>query len=243
MIDPRIAVIERRLAPIGRIVAVTGGKGGIGKTLVSSTLALALAASGRRVGLLDLDFTGPCAHLVIGAEQVFPDEDFGILPQNVAGVQFMSISCFAGEDPAPLRGVDLSNALIELLAITRWGKLDVLVVDMPPGLGDVALDTVQLLPRAEYLVVANGGQLVAQTVRRSLALLRQLQRHTLGIVENMAASVDPAATVTELAQAFDVAVLGVLPQDAAVEAALGRPDALLATSFGQGLSRVSARVA
>lgn len=240
MIDPRLAVIEPRLAGVNRIIAVTGGKGGIGKSLVSSTMAIALAATGQRTGLLDLDFTGPCDHLVLGATGRFPEEDFGILPQVVADVHFMSISTFDGAGPAPLRGGDMSNALIELLAITRWGKLDTLVIDMPPGLGDMALDAVQLLPRAEYVVVASPARLVAETVRRALALLQRLERPILGVVENMSGRTDGSAGASEQVQSLaadhGVDVLGVLPRDENVEDALGQPGVLLKTAFGRAVS-------
>ncbi|MBT4096314.1 MAG: P-loop NTPase, partial [Gemmatimonadetes bacterium] len=206
------------------------------KTLVSSALALALADSGRRCGLLDLDFTGPCAHLVLGVDQAFPEEDAGILPQTVSGVGFMSIACFAGADPAPLRGIDMTNALIELLAITRWGELDTLVIDMPPGLGDMALDTVRLLPTAEYLVVANGARLVTKTVERSLSLLHRLGLPVCGIVENMSAtSGQAAATVSALATEYDTPMLGVLPYDEAIEDRLGSGSTLLHTRFGRAV--------
>ena len=251
MSDPRLAVIDRRLDAVRQIIAVTGGKGGIGKTLVSSTLALALSASGRRAGLLDLDFTGPCAHLVLGGRRAFPQEDRGILPQLVAlasgEVEFMSVACFTGDDPAPLRGADLTNALIELLAITRWGELDTLVIDMPPGLGDMALDAVQVLPRAEYVVVATSAQLVTQTVRRTLALLQRLDRTVSGVVENMVkastgvstgASIRVSPPVATLAAQHQVATLGALPADADIELALGQPTQLLATRFGMAVRSV-----
>lgn len=244
MIDPRLAVIEPRLADIGRIIAVTGGKGGIGKSLVASTLAAALAAAGQHTGLLDLDFTGPCDHLVLGAEGGFPEENFGILPQVVADVHFMSISTFDERTPAPLRGGDMSNALIELLAITRWGALDTLVIDMPPGLGDMALDTVHVLPRAEYLVVASPARLVAQTVARTLALLQRLDRRVIGLVENMSAAEDgaSAAPVQAMAAEYELPVLGVLPRDDAVEPSLGDPPALLQTQFGQAVRKLSTQL-
>ena len=241
MIDPRPAAIERRLSQVSRVIAVTGGKGGIGKTLISSALAATLAAAGQRTGLLDLDFTGPCDHLVLGARTGFPQEGFGILPQRVAGVHFMSIASFAGEAPAPLRGADVSSALIELLAITRWGELDTLVIDMPPGLSDTALDAVRLLPRTHYLVVTSSARLVTETVRRTLALLQRLDRQVLGLVENMATSPTPSELVTALAGEFTVPMLGALPLDVSVEACIGDPEALRGTLFGHAVALIAAK--
>ena len=237
--DPRAAVVARRVSGVDRIIAATGGKGGIGKSLVATGLAVSLARAGRRVGLLDLDFTGPCDHIVLGAEGGFPEEEFGILPPVVVGIHFMSVTHFAGEEPAPLRGVDLSNALVEVLAITQWGELDYLVIDMPPGLGDATLDVVRLLPRAEYLVVATRSRLVVETVRRTLELLRRLQTPMLGVVENMARS--DSDRVPDLAARFGVPFLGSLPFDEELEEALGDPDQLANTRFGREVSLVAGR--
>src|SRR5512136_1450517 len=135
MIDPRTSVIEHRLGVIGRIVAVSSGKGGVGKSLVATTLALALARKGHRVGLFDLDFTSPSTHLILGAGGVKPKEDKGVLPADVCGLEYMSLVYYTSDQAAPLRGIDTSNALIELLAVTIWGRLDFLVIDMPPGIG------------------------------------------------------------------------------------------------------------
>ncbi len=238
MPDPRLAQIDVCLRDVRRVVAVTGGKGGIGKTLVASILALDLARAGRRVGLLDLDLTGPCDHLVLGVEGVFPREEAGIVPPLTHGIHFMSITHFSGAEPAPLRGADVSNALIELLAITRWGVLDVLVIDMPPGLGDAALDTVRLLGRAEFLVVATAARVVRETVKRTLRLLDQVGVGVLGVVENMAR--DGGDGVEELAAEFGVPLLGVLPFDGEVEEAMGDAERLASTSFARALARVAA---
>ena len=101
--DPRLPLIERRLGRIRRILAVTGGKGGVGKSMVASTLALILAEMAQRVGLLDLDFTGPCDHTILGIEGVFPEEHVGLVPPEVHGLRFMSVTHFVGAEPAPLR--------------------------------------------------------------------------------------------------------------------------------------------
>ncbi|MDX2342228.1 MAG: P-loop NTPase, partial [Acidimicrobiia bacterium] len=144
-IDPRSFAIDDRLAGVSRIVGVTGSKGGIGKSVVASTLALALADEGQRVGLFDLDFTSPSDHVVLGVERSFPNEEFGIDPHLVHGIHMMSVAFFAGDAAVPLRGEATTSALLELLAITRWGDIDVLILDMPPGLGDTSLDVIRLL--------------------------------------------------------------------------------------------------
>ncbi|MCK5023812.1 MAG: P-loop NTPase, partial [Candidatus Aenigmarchaeota archaeon] len=142
--DPRLEIIDRRLEKIKKIVAVSGGKGGIGKSSAASTLALMLSKAGHKVGLLDLDFSSPSTHVILGIEDLYPVEEKGIIPPEIYGIKYMSIIYYTGDNPSPLRGGDISNAIIELLAITRWEELDFLVIDMPPGIGDIALDTIRL---------------------------------------------------------------------------------------------------
>jgi ATP-binding protein involved in chromosome partitioning len=236
-VDPRLAVVEKRLASVERIVAVSGGKGGTGKSVVASTLALIMAKRGRRTGLLDLDFTGPSDHLILGADSHFPAEAFGVEPPMVHGIAFMSVTHFVASRPAPLRGPDVSNALLELLAITRWGTLDFLVIDMPPGLGDATLDSVRLLQRAEYLAVATGSRVVLETVRKMLRLHAELQTHVIGLIENLQRL--PSAAGRELAAEFGLPHLGALPYDEALEEAIGDPTWLAQTSFARALGDVS----
>jgi len=236
-VDPRPGVIGRRLERVERIVAVTGGKGGIGKSAASSCLALALAQEGRRVGLLDLDLTGPCDHLILGAETGFPEEDFGVVPPEVAGIRFMSVAHFCGAEPLPLRGEDVSNALIELLTIVQWRELDFLVVDMPPGLGDTLLDAVRLLRQAEYLVLATASPVVLGTVTRAVRLLRQMGVPVLGVLENMARQEDQR--VAAMARAAQLPFLGSLPYDPGLEQAMGDPAALVRTRFGRALAALA----
>jgi ATP-binding protein involved in chromosome partitioning len=236
MIDPRLAVVDGRLAGVRRILPVTGGKGGIGKSLFASLLALDLVRRGHTVGLLDLDFTGPCDHLILGIPGGFPSEEFGVEPPLHHGIHFMSISIFAGDSPTPLRGTDLSSALLELLAITRWGELDHLVIDMPPGLGDMTLDAVRLIERAEYVAVATASSVVVETVRRNLTLLQELKRDVLGVVENMQHA--ETAAVHDLAEVFRIPYLGAVPFDAAIEPALGDAKRLAQTVAARSVQRI-----
>jgi ATP-binding protein involved in chromosome partitioning len=221
---------------VQRVVAVTGGKGGIGKSVVASTLALLLARMDKRTGLLDLDLTGPSDHVILGAECGFPSEAFGIDPPSVHGIGFMSVALFAGTRPAPLRGADITNAMLELLAITRWGELDFLVIDMPPGLGDATLDAVRLLPRAEYLAVATGSRVVLETVRKTVELHVELRSRVLGVVENMRRRESQA--VRELAAGFGLPYLGALPHDDGLDEAIGDPAQLARTAFANALEKL-----
>ncbi len=233
--DPRRAGIERRLHSVKRIVAVTGGKGGIGKSLISSALALVLSERELSTGLLDLDLTGPCDHVFLGFETGLPSEVFGIEPVIHHGIRCMSMAHFVGERPVPLRGEDVSNALVELLAVTRWGELDVLVVDMPPGLGDAMLDALRLLRQAEFLVVATGSRVVLETVRRTLRMLSENGANVLGVLENMQR--EESVGVEELARCFGVPFLGSLPLDGGLEEAMGDVARLAATPVVAALRR------
>jgi ATP-binding protein involved in chromosome partitioning len=218
-IDPRAHVVEDRLRQVERIVAVTGSKGGIGKSVVAATLALSLADRGIRTGLFDLDFTSPSDHIVLGVDKGFPDEPFGIDPHVAHGVHMMSVAFFARDAALPLRGADATSALLELLAITRWGKLDVVVLDMPPGLGDTGLDVIRLLPRLEFLLVGNGSRVVIESVRKALKLFAELALPMVGLLENMHRGETRA--VADLAAEFGVPLLGSIPYDPDLEDALG----------------------
>ena len=235
-IDPRSFAIDNRLAGVSRIVGVSGSKGGVGRSVVSSTLALALADQGRRVGLFDLDFTSPSDHVVLGVERGFPDEEFGIDPHVVHGIHMVSIAFFTGDTAVPLRGDAATSTLLELLAITRWRDLDVLVLDMPPGLGDTNLDVVQLLPRLELLLVGNGSRVVIDSVRRALDLFTELDVPMIGLLENMHRGDERA--VESLAVAADVPFLGSIPYDQDLEAALGDVDRLRSSAVYSALENV-----
>ena len=114
-----------------------------------------------------------------------PKEEKGIVPPIVDGLEYMSLVYFVGDNPAPLRGADVSNALIELLSVTQWGELDFLVIDMPPGIGDAVLDLVRLVKRIEFLIVTTPSLLAFETVKKQVALLCELKMPVVGVVENM----------------------------------------------------------
>jgi len=235
-VDPRLAGIDRRLVDVRRILAVTGGKGGIGKSSIAAILALVAVEKGLRVGLLDLDVTAPTDHVILGADGCVPTEEFGLQPPQIHGIRFMSVSQILGPQPALLRGADVTNVILELLAVTWWGALDVLVIDMPPGLGDASLDLVRLLPRAEYLVVGGQSLVVAETVRRMLHFLTEMRVPICGVLENMARK--PGRMVEALAREFAVPFLGTLPFDPRLEDAHGNAQRIHCTAVAAALRRV-----
>ncbi len=234
--DPRLNIIDERLKNIKRIIAISGAKGGIGKSSIASALALILSKSGYRVGLLDLDFCGPSAHLMLGIDNIFPKEERGIIPPEIYGIKFMSIIYYVGDEPSPLRGVDISNAIIELLAITRWGSLDFLIIDMPPGIGDATLDVIRLMKRIEFLIVATQSRIALETVKKIMKLLKEIKIPILGVIENM--KTINSSLVRNQLRIFNVPFLGEITFDENFEDAMGNPNRLLKTRFAQDLKKI-----
>lgn len=240
MVDPRTSIISVRLGNVGRIVAVSSGKGGVGKSLVASTLALALTKQGYEVGLFDLDFTSPSTHVILGIEGVQPKEDKGIVPPVVNGLRYMSIVYYSGDYASPLRGADVSNALIELLSITRWGKLDFLVIDMPPGIGDATLDLIRLIKNIEFLVVTTSSQLAFETVRKLLKLLKELKVPVAGVVENM--KMGDSKNIQQQTRKLGLSFLGEIPYDTQVEEAIGNKNRLASTVLAKKVEEIASKI-
>ena len=240
MVDPRTSIIDERMRGIGRIIAVSSGKGGVGKSLVAATLALALAKKGFNVGLFDLDFTSPSTHIILGIEGVQPKEEKGIVPPIVHGIKYMSIVYYSGEHATPLRGVDVSNALIELLSITRWGKLDFLVIDMPPGIGDATLDLIRLIGNIEFLIVTTPSQLAFETVRKLASLLKELKISVIGVIENI--KMDNSDTIQKQARKLGLEFLEEIPYDPKVEEAIGNTNKLLGTTFAKKVQQIASKI-
>ena len=238
--DPRIGIIGRRLEGVKNIVAVSSGKGGVGKSVVATALALSLKEKGHRVGLLDLDFTSPSTHVILGVEGLFPEEDRGIIPPLAEGLRYMSITYYSLDKPAPLRGADVSDAIIELLAITRWGELDHLVIDMPPGIGDATLDIIRLVERLNFLVVTTPSRVALETVKKLLTLLRELEVPVTGVIENMI--MKPSDSIHEQIELLGNNYLGYIPFDEELEGALGDSDGFMETKFARALTTIASEV-
>ena len=233
-IDPRPAVVARRLADIRRVLAVASGKGGVGKTTCATLAALLCARSGLRTTLFDLDFHGSSCHTVLGHSPGLPQESGGILPVSTAGgLELVSIASFTGERPVPLRGPEASSALAEVLAATVWGERDLLIVDMPPGMGDLLLDMVRLAPRVEVLLVTTASRVVRAVVSRLVALLSETSVPLAGVVLNMTRDGQEAPDL-----GWGMPLLGSIPFDPDLERALGDPEALVATAAARALDAI-----
>jgi ATP-binding protein involved in chromosome partitioning len=205
---------------------------------VATTLALTLARKGCKVGLFDLDFTSPSTHLIMGVRDVQPKEDKGIVPPVVKGLAYMSLVYFSGDQATPLRGADVSNALIELLSVTLWGELDFLVIDMPPGISDAVLDLIRLVKRIEFLIVTTPSLLAFETVKKQVRLLQDLKVPVIGVVENM--KMDSAKNIEQATEKLGAKFLTGIPYDPKVEEAIGDVAKLLDTALAQRIAELAA---
>jgi len=239
MSDPRLAVIPDRFNKIKNIIAVSSGKGGVGKSMISVALALSLRDRGHRVGLLDLDFTSPSTHVILGVDNLYPVEEKGIVPPEAHGINYMSIIHYSIDEPVPLRGADASNAIIELLAITRWEELDYLIIDMPPGIGDATLDMLRLIPRISFLVVTTSSRLAYESVRKLLVLLREQGISIVGVIENMA--MKHTDYIKNEVVKISTRYLGFLEYDTQVEDSIGDPEELRRTKFYKQVKEMGER--
>ena len=235
--DVRESVIGKRLRNINRIICVASGKGGVGKSLIASTLALKLEGKGHNVGILDLDLYGPSSHIILGFNKKgFPDEDKGIIPSKINNIKFMSIIYFSDDKPAPFRGLDISNIIIELLAITQWGSLDYLIIDMPPGIGDETLDIIRLIKNCEFIVVTTPSKVAMGAVKKLLLILTELKIPILGVIENMV--IKNSNLIKNQIKNMDLSYLGSIIFDTNLEESIGKPKKLLKTDMVNDLENI-----
>ncbi|MGQ9630476.1 MAG: Mrp/NBP35 family ATP-binding protein [bacterium] len=188
------ALTERRTIPgVKNVIAVTSGKGGVGKTTVSVNIAVALAQSGASVGLLDADIYGPNIPIMMGIKGRPQTEGQRAKPLEAYGVKVMSMGFFLPSDDAPViwRGPMLNSMLRQFLFDVDWGELDYLVVDMPPGTGDVQLTLAQSVPITGGIIVTTPQDVASIDAKKALVMLRKVGVPLLGIVENMSYFICP----------------------------------------------------
>jgi len=221
--------VQRTLKPLANvknIVAVASGKGGVGKSTTAANLALAWAAQGARVGLLDADIYGPSQPQMMGLAGQNPHSADGkhISPLRAHGVEVMSIGFLVdAEQPMAWRGPMVTQALTQLLGDTEWGSLDYLVVDMPPGTGDIQLTLAQRVPVSGAIIVTTPQDIALLDARKGLKMFEKVEVRVLGIVENMSVHVCSNCGHVEhvfgsgggarMAKQYGVQLLGELPLD------------------------------
>ncbi len=174
---------------INRIIGVLSGKGGVGKSMVSSLLAVELAEAGYHVGIMDADITGPSIPKMFGLnDRLYGDEE-GIFPAvTTLGIKVVSINMMLeNEDDAVLwRGPILGNLIKQFYTEVHWGELDYLIIDMPPGTSDVAISVIQQIPVDQFVMVTTPSKLVSMVVGKAINMAKQVNKPIAGLVENMA---------------------------------------------------------
>ncbi len=232
------------LAQVANVLCIGSGKGGVGKSTLTANLAAALTAEGKRVGILDADVWGYSIPRMYGLGSTRPpvSAQRKIIPLEAHGVKVMSIGFFVEEDAAVVwRGPMLHKALTQFLQDVEWGALDYLLVDLPPGTGDVSMTLAQLLPQAQFVIVTTPQQTAQRVARRSAQMANKVALEIAGVIENMSGFTTPAGERfaifgegggRELADELEVPLLGMVPltlplragADAGVPLAVEDPD-------------------
>jgi ATP-binding protein involved in chromosome partitioning len=215
------------LPGVQHVVAVGSGKGGVGKTTVAVNLAVALAKMGNRVGLIDADIYGPNVPMMLGAtRQPNIVNENRIEPLLAHGVKFISVGLISpGDKPMVMRGPMLHQIIRQFLQQVEWDELDYLVVDLPPGTGDVVISLVQTVPLTGAVVVSTGSSVALQDARKALEMFHQVKVEVLGLVENMSQMRMPDGTMLDVfgaggteatARQFGLEFLGSVDMDPSV---------------------------
>lgn len=235
--------VQGELAPhpgIRNIIAVASGKGGVGKSTTAVNLALALHRDGARVGVLDADVYGPSMPRMLGVAGKPDTDGKRIIPHEAHGVKVMSMGFLVEEDtPMIWRGPMVTSALQQMLGESEWGALDYLIIDLPPGTGDIQLTLVQKVPVAGAVIVTTPQDIALLDARKALQMFRKLDVPVLGVVENMSTHICSQCGFEEpifgegggerMADDFDIPLLGRLPLDIAIRRALDAGEPTLAT--------------
>ncbi len=246
------------LAGVAHVVAIGSGKGGVGKTTVAVNTAVSLAKLGYKVGLIDADIYGPNVPTMLGLTRqpaILPGNM--IEPLTAHGVKFMSIGLISpGDKPMVMRGPMLHGVIRQFLQQVQWGELDFLLVDLPPGTGDVVISLVQTVPLTGAVVVSTGSSVALEDARKALEMFHQVNVEVLGLVENMSRMVLPDGTVIDVfgagsteqtAKQFGLPFLGSVDLDPQVRESgdRGLPAALAGedSERGQEFRAIAAQVA
>jgi len=213
-------------APVKNAIAVASGKGGVGKSTVSVNLAVALAQSGARVGLMDADIYGPNLPTMMGAPRMPNPVENKLIPAENYGVKIMSMGYLVKPgQPLIWRGPMLNSAIRQFLGDVEWGELDYLIIDLPPGTGDAPLSLAQALPLSGVVIVTLPQQVSLEDASRGLEMFRQLDVPILGVIENMSYLTLPDGSRMDvfgqgggeaLARHYDVPFLGAIPMNPSV---------------------------
>jgi ATP-binding protein involved in chromosome partitioning len=242
-------------------VAIASGKGGVGKSTVAVNLAVALARSGLRTGLLDADIYGPSIPMMTGVQQMPQSRNGKIVPLEAHGLRLMSLG-FLMPDGAPTvwRGPMVAGAIQQFLRDVDWGALDYLLIDLPPGTGDAQLTLAQSLPLTGVIVVLTPQDVATQIASKAVGMFQQLKVPILGILENMSGFVCPHCGTTapvfrqgggrRASQELGVPLLGEIPLDPLVCRASDRgepmvtthPESPMAEAFRQAAEAITAQV-
>jgi len=247
---------------VKNIIAVSSGKGGVGKSTVAVNLAVSLALDGARVGLMDADVYGPNIPMMLGASDARPEVDVNkLIPIEAFGVKFMSMALLQpGDKPMIVRGPILHGLVKQFLSDVKWGELDYLIVDMPPGTGDVQLSLAQLVPVQGAVLVTTPQNVAVADVRRALRMFETVAIPVLGIVENMSYFIAPdtgnrynifgEGGGQTLAAHYSVPFLGAVPLgievreggDKGVPVVVSNPDSPQAQAFRKVTEEVARQV-
>ncbi len=237
--------------PVHNAIAVASGKGGVGKSTVSVNLAVALAQSGARVGLMDADIYGPNIPTMMGVRDVPGMRDNKLLPAEAYGVKMMSMG-FLVKPGQPLiwRGPMLNSAIRQFLSDVEWGELDYLIIDLPPGTGDAPLSLAQALPLSGVIIVTLPQSVSLEDASRGLEMFRTLEVPILGVIENMRGEFFGAGGGEDLARTAGVPFLGAVPMEPSVRIGgdtgqpviVSRPDSDSAKALRSLAEQVAARV-
>ncbi len=259
--------VQRNLSPlpeVRNIIAVASGKGGVGKSTTAVNLALALALEGARVGILDADIYGPSIPLMLGIAGERPTSEDGqtMVPLKTHGVQVMSIGFLVDTDqPMVWRGPMVTQALNQMLQQTQWSDIDYLVVDMPPGTGDIQLTLSQQVPVSGAVIVTTPQDIALLDARKGLQMFRKVSVPVLGVIENMSTYIcshcgheEPlfgSGGGASMAEEYDVELLGQLPldlkirqqTDSGMPSVIAEPDGAVAEAYQKTALLIAAELA